>query len=146
MNRDRYGEIPVGLAKELEESVQGSIRNQRQDQEEEKKETGAIEVRNDPHSARLPSPDITDGHINTMPAISVDYCFEERRMKKFRTLSKSSNNVQAVTDIKVTSRLSELNADLQRHFSCDNNARNQRYMDDLRERLPDEHQILTEKL
>ena len=116
LDKDRSYEVPDSLIVALREHLEQekkqaaeaeNIQNRRQSSHhEEEKALVEVRVNNGQDSARRPSPEVADGHISEMPAISIDSCVGERRKKKFQILGKSRENDNYLADVIVTPRLS----------------------------------------
>ena len=97
----------------------------------------------------MPTPEVADGHVNAMPAMTVDTCYGERRSNKARILSKSEGNLIDGQDVPlpiVTPRLSKPTAIPPKNFSISSNALNCSHMDRYKESTPNMHQQLTQQL
>ena len=108
-----------------------------------KEEVKDANVQSRMYLARMSSPDIPDGYINSMPATSIDACFVERITDKARILGKSKNVEAAASDVQITPRLSEKHYSRVKKFSFEYNATNCSYMDRYREAMPERHLLMT---
>ena len=114
LHSDRSGEIPNKLIEDLKEQREEEKKQVRDSNDEnlprDYRDAGQNvdegSVGNAQYSARLPSPDLADGQVSTMPSITIDACADERKNKKTMFLNKSGKGVLAAPVEGVTARLS----------------------------------------
>ena len=151
---NRANEIPDSLLNDLEEHDQEerkqmaeNINKKNKERLEERKQR--FEEDNRSYTARKPTPEVADGHINAMPAITIDACYDERRLNKSRFLSKpKDNHVAGQSEVHaiITPRLSKPDMTPSKNFSVSFNAINCSHMERYKEARPERHQQLTKQL